>query len=196
MTLIVKHRVNTIKTLKKTSKNLGVEIDVRTYDGNLILAHNNYKNKKKIFLRQFIKNFNHKFLIVNLKEHNLANKIVKFFARKSIKYFILDMLAHEIIKAKNKKNICTRYSYYETIHSPLKIKKFAQWIWIDYLNKTLITKKSFLLLRKNFKTCIVSPEVAGYKNISHIEKMKKFFRINKIVPHMICTKKTSLWKNF
>jgi hypothetical protein len=33
MTLIVKHRVNTIKTLKKTSKNLGVEIDVRTYDG-------------------------------------------------------------------------------------------------------------------------------------------------------------------
>jgi hypothetical protein len=43
-------------------------------------------------------------------------------------------------------------------------------VWIDYLNKTLITKKNFSLLYKNFKTCIVSPEVAGYKNISHIKK--------------------------
>lgn len=66
MTIIVKHRVNSIKILKKTSKNLGIEVDVRTYNGNLILAHNNYKKKKKIFLREFIKNFNHKFLIVNL----------------------------------------------------------------------------------------------------------------------------------
>jgi hypothetical protein len=196
MSLIVKHRVNSIKILKKTSKNLGIEVDVRTYNGNLILAHNNYKKKKKIFLREFIKNFNHKFLIVNLKEHNLANKIIKFFANKSIKYFILDIHPHEIIKVKDKKNICARYSCFEPIHGPLKIKKFAEWVWIDYLNKTLITKKNFSLLYKNFKTCIVSPEVAGYKNISHIKKMKNFFKRNKIVPHMICTKKTSFWKNF
>ena len=87
MTLIVKHRVNSIKILKKTSKNLGIEVDVRTYNGNLILAHNNYKKKNKIFLREFVKNFNHKFLIVNLKEHNLADKIIKFFANKSITRF-------------------------------------------------------------------------------------------------------------
>jgi hypothetical protein len=46
MTLILKHRFNSIKIIKNTSKNLGVEIDVRTFNGNLILA---YCNQKKFF---------------------------------------------------------------------------------------------------------------------------------------------------
>ena len=42
--IIIKHRVNTIKDLKKTDKNFGVEIDLRSNQSNVYLNHDPFKN--------------------------------------------------------------------------------------------------------------------------------------------------------
>ena len=48
--IIVKHKINTLKNLKKIPKVYGVEVDVRFNNKRFILSHeNNYKKKKNIF---------------------------------------------------------------------------------------------------------------------------------------------------
>ena len=42
--LFIKHRCNTISELKNTSKNNGVEIDIRSYKNNLILNHEPFED--------------------------------------------------------------------------------------------------------------------------------------------------------
>ena len=42
--LIIKHRVNTSKELKKLSHNFGVEIDLRSNNQNIYLHHDPFKN--------------------------------------------------------------------------------------------------------------------------------------------------------
>ena len=37
------HRVNTIALLEKTPSNFGVEVDIRSYGGNLIIHHDPFK---------------------------------------------------------------------------------------------------------------------------------------------------------
>ena len=43
---VISHRINSISELKNTSTNLGVEIDIRTPQNNLILAHDPLKMEK------------------------------------------------------------------------------------------------------------------------------------------------------
>ena len=41
--IIIKHRVNTSKELKKVDKNFGVEIDLRSNRNNIYLHHDPFK---------------------------------------------------------------------------------------------------------------------------------------------------------
>ena len=67
--IIIKHRVNKIKELKKTSKNYGVEIDLRSNSKNIILNHDPYLNGEKF--SEWIKVFKHKLIVLNVKEEGL-----------------------------------------------------------------------------------------------------------------------------
>ena len=63
--LIICHRRNTIKQLLDTPVEYGIEIDVRTFNNKIILNHDPLK--KGVILNKWIKKFNHKFLIINIK---------------------------------------------------------------------------------------------------------------------------------
>ena len=54
---IVIHRCNSIAELKKVDTKYGVELDVRTYNGNLILNHEPYENGDNF--DQWIRFYNH-----------------------------------------------------------------------------------------------------------------------------------------
>ena len=43
MTKIIIHRVNTLDFLKKIPHKYGVEIDIRAYNKQLVLTHDNFK---------------------------------------------------------------------------------------------------------------------------------------------------------
>ena len=67
--IIIKHRVNTSKELKKLSNNFGVEIDLRSNNQNIYLHHDPFKNGELFS----------KIQIEDLKTHTLYfknNKIV------------------------------------------------------------------------------------------------------------------------
>ena len=72
---IIIHRVNKIKDLKKISPNFGVEIDIRTYGSNLILNHEPFANGDN--LKDYLENYKHKTLVLNLKEAGIE-KSIKF----------------------------------------------------------------------------------------------------------------------
>ena len=70
--IIIEHRVNSIKHLKLTNKDYGVEIDVRSNGSELILDHDPYIDG--VFLSDWIKHFDHNFIIFNIKEEVLKKK--------------------------------------------------------------------------------------------------------------------------
>ena len=80
---IIIHRVNKIKFLKSIPKNFGVEIDVRSFNSELILNHEPKKNGDK--LSNFLKNYQNGTIIFNIKEAvenpqvESRNMIVKAF---------------------------------------------------------------------------------------------------------------------
>ena len=188
------HQINSIKRLKKIDNNHGIEIDVRSFNKNLILNHDPFKNGD--LLNKWIKFYNHKLLIVNIKEEGLEDQILKILNKNKIKnYFFLDQTFPFLVKFshKMKKNCAFRLSDYESISTIKKIKDKIKWVWIDFFKNFYFNKKDFEFLKKNkLKICLVSPEL---KNLSSkkIKIMKDIIKKNNIKVDAICTKKPNLW---
>ena len=108
---IIIHRVNKIKDLKKLPKNFGVEIDIRTSGSKLILNHDPFI--KGDLFENYLEHYNHKTLVLNLKEAGIEENILNLVKKYSIKsYFLLDVEMPYMYSAtkKGEKNIAVRYS--------------------------------------------------------------------------------------
>ena len=161
--IIIKHRVNKIKELKKTSKNYGVEIDLRSNSKNIILNHDPYLNGEKF--SEWIKVFKHKLIVLNVKEEGLENKIISILKKNKISnFFFHDQTFSSLLKNKNKTKVSLRYSEFESLKNFTFLFKEIKWIWIDHFNKFPLKKDFYKVLRKNnVKICIVSPELVNLK---------------------------------
>ena len=62
--IIIKHRVNTISSLKKTQENLGVEIDLRSKNKQLYLHHDPFKNG--VLFSKWLRHYKHSFIVLNV----------------------------------------------------------------------------------------------------------------------------------
>ena len=74
--IVVKHRVNKSKDLKKLSFKLGVEIDLRSHKNQIYLHHDPFKKGERF--SKWIKNFNHKLIVLNVKEEGLEKNSANF----------------------------------------------------------------------------------------------------------------------
>ena len=70
---IIYHRVNTLKKLLSTPTSYGVEIDIRSYNEELIIHHDPFT--EGLLFKTWLENYNHKFLVVNIKEEGLEEQI-------------------------------------------------------------------------------------------------------------------------
>ncbi len=184
---IIIHRVNKIKELKKISTNFGAEIDIRTSGSNLILGHDPFMKGDK--LKDYLENYNHKTLVLNIKEAGIEQKVLSLVRKYSIKsYFLLDVEMPYLYKAtrKGQKNIAVRFSEYENIFLAKYFKNKLKWVWIDTVTKLPINPINKKILNK-FKSCIVCPERWGRKQDIKIYK-KKLKKI-KFEPTAIMTSK-------
>ena len=87
---IIKHRVNTVEELKRTPVKYGVEIDLRSWNDELILHHDAFNNGDSF--EYFLSQYNHKTLILNTKSEGLEESILKLLGKYSIEeYFFLDL---------------------------------------------------------------------------------------------------------
>jgi len=182
---IIIHRVNKIKDLINTSINFGVEIDIRTNRSKLILSHDPFLKGDK--LEDYLENYKHKTLVLNLKEAGIEENVLDLIKKNSVKsYFLLDVEMPYIYLAakKGQKNIAVRFSEYEDISLTKHFTNKLKWVWIDTATKLPINKDNIRILSK-FKSCLVCPERWGRKQ--DINKYKKKLTKLKFKPSAIMT---------
>jgi len=194
----IQHRVNSLKKLKNIDHNFGVEVDVRSINKKLILNHEPFQ--KAVSLDTFLKKFNHKFLILNVKEEGIENLILNYVKKNRIKnYFLLNVKVPKIfqfIKNKKKNNLCLRISKFEKLNQLNFFNKKIEWIWVDtFDNKIPLNINDLEGYSKKFKLCLVSPELVKTNNID----VTKFIKINKYKLNFfsaVCSKNIKTWEKY
>ena len=194
--IIIKHRVNTIEQLTKTPKKYGVEIDLRSGGKSIYLQHDPFKKGEKF--EKWIKFFNHRLVVLNVKEEGLENKIVKTLKKNKVRnFFFHDQTFSSLLKYKKKTKLSVRHSEFEEIKGKKYIFKYIKWLWIDHFTKFSLDISFYKFLKRNkVKICIVSPELIDIKYVSKIKRLIKKLVKQKIKINAVCTKKPHLWEKY
>jgi hypothetical protein len=192
--MIIQHRVNTIRNLGATPKNFGVEIDLRLFNGELILAHDPFTLGEKF--DEWIESYDHKTLILNVKEDGLEDVILEKLKQHRVKdYFFLDQ-PFPTLRKTILKEIPTafRLSEYENPVNDGLLK--PSWIWLDSFSGdwTYLEKHAEWIQNGGYKTCLVSPELHG-RDIS--EEPKSLIDLCETIGlsiDAVCTKHPMSWE--
>ena len=159
--LVIAHRINKSHQLKEVPKELGVELDIRAHGDRLILHHDPFLGGEDF--EDYIEHYDHKFLIVNIKEAGIEQRVMALLEKAGIEeYFFLDVEFPFIYRAAREgfRKIAMRYSEDESIETALKYDHLIDWLWIDTNTKLPIDETNKSLLQR-FKTCLVCPERWG-----------------------------------
>lgn len=184
------HRINTIKELQQIPEKYGVEIDLRDNQesSNIHLCHDPFELGEDF--EEFLMNYNHSFIILNIKSERIEWKIIDLLKKYNIEnYFFLDSSFPMIYQLANKgeRNIALRFSEFEGLDTIINMKNKVSWVWVDCFTKNPLTLEIYKILKEmNMKLCFVSPELQ--QQPEKIEEYKVFFKENNIVFDMICTK--------
>ena len=74
---IIIHRINRIKDLKKIKSRFGIEIDLRSQGSEIILSHDPFVKGEK--LGDYLDEYNHGTLVLNIKENGIEDNISILF---------------------------------------------------------------------------------------------------------------------
>jgi bifunctional N-acetylglucosamine-1-phosphate-uridyltransferase/glucosamine-1-phosphate-acetyltransferase GlmU-like protein len=188
MVIYCAHRINSINELKTIPEYYGIELDLRDKEGYIYISHDPFSDGDNF--EEYLKYYNHRFLILNVKSEGIEFKILELLEKYGINnYFFLDSSFPMIIKLikKNKSNIAIRFSEYESIETVLKLAGKVKWVWIDCFTKIPIDYDMYRLFKKNgFKLCFVSPELQ--LQADKLDEYKEYFNKNNINLDMVCTK--------
>jgi hypothetical protein len=192
--MIIKHRVNTSEELNGVSPQFGVEIDLRLFEGELILAHDPFVTGEKF--ENWLEGFHHKTLILNVKEDGLENLITDLLKKKGISdYFFLDQPFPTLRKsALAGHSVAVRLSEFELPinSSDMNIK----WVWLDSFggNWDYLREHAEWLIESKFNLCIVSPELQGRHNLEEPQLILNKFEEMQLKPSAVCTKLPEIWE--
>ncbi len=128
--ILIKHRVNKIKDLKKLDRVYGVEIDIRSKGKKLYLHHDPYV-KGESFTR-WLKYYNHKIIVLNVKEEGLESQIIEILKKNKINnFFFHDQTFSTLLKNMNNTKVSIRFSEYEDLKNKNFLFKKIKWLWCD-----------------------------------------------------------------
>ncbi len=191
---IIIHRVNKLDDLKKLPKKYGTEIDIRSQGSKLVLSHEPFSSEGE--LKNYIENYDHGTLALNIKESGIEDEVLKIVKSKSIKsYFLLDVEMPYLYSSSKKgnKNIAVRFSEFESIKTVEYFNNLVDWVWIDTVN-TLPVQRENLPIISDFKSCLVCPERWGRKkDIKNYKKIleKLHYEPSAVMTSFDCVK---LWE--
>ena len=202
----IQHRRNTIYELKQTPVDYGVEIDIRNHGNALLVVHDPF-SADAIDLSEWLTHYNHKFLIVNVKEEGLEPKLLSLLRQfKICDFFILDETIPYIRKYAREgvSNFALRVSEFESIETALKLNTHlnseghqVEWIWVDSFTGNPLSAQNLTRLRiAGFKLCQVSPELHHVNDPKSWEARISAFQAScgeSYTPDMVCTKRPDLW---
>lgn len=205
----IAHRKNTSADLDATPEGYGIEMDLRTHDGQLTIHHEPFEAKENCELfEEWLMAFKRKprgTLILNVKEAGLEDSILDFMEKYDINdFFFLDQPAPYLVQwaavniakmQRIKKRMAVRVSQYEPIEAALALAGKVDWVWIDcFTELTLTGEEARKLKAAGFKLCLVSPELQGHDPLTQIPHMFKIMQERSILIDAICTKHPDLWK--
>jgi hypothetical protein len=186
--MFIAHRVNNAEQLDNIPHEVGVELDLRDSMNGLIISHDPFVSGESF--EEYLKKFEHKFMIVNIKSEGIEIQAKNLLDKFQIKnYFFLDSTIPMIVKLGQLPgyNFALRVSIYESIRSAISLNKFAKWIWVDCFSGALIAKEELLLLKKaGFNLCFVSPEL--HDTNAEVKEFINSILMLDIKPEMVCSK--------
>ena len=194
---IISHRVNSVKQLKQISNGFGIEIDVRSWNNDLILQHEPFE-KGELF-SEWLQNYEHEILIVNIKCEGLESRILEYIKKikPEIKYFFLDQSFPYLVKTLFGENLNTALRVSEFENSDSATNLAAKWVWIDshtgnwdHLIPELHKAKKY-----GRSTCLASPELHGRLNSNERALIKRLLIESHLQLDAICTKNPDSWED-
>jgi hypothetical protein len=191
---IIRHRVNTIEELRLVPKDFGVEVDIRSWGGELIVEHDAFT--KGVSVQNWLKEYAHGLLIANVKEDGLEDRLTELFTAAAISNFIFLDLPMPTLLRKAKQGLsraAARVSKYESVENAIKLAEFCEWAWVDHLDGYLPSQKELLQLKNvGFKICLVSPELVF--GVNHdISPFTAALNERRFIPDAVCSKFPERW---
>ena len=190
------HRRNTISELQATPTEYGVEVDIRSDHGQLIIHHDPLSRGESF--EAWLKYYQHGTLILNVKEEGLEARLIELMKQYHISdYFFLDQSFPFLIKWSKlgEYHCAVRVSEYESIDTALTLAGQIDWVWVDCFTRfPLASGEAKKLQDAGFKLCLVSPELQGRPAETDIPQLANLLRERSITPQAICTKQPKLWK--
>ena len=193
---LIAHRRNSIIELLATPMHYGVEVDIRTYCGKLVIHHDPFVEGESF--DAWIAVYKHGMLILNVKEEGLEARLIELMQRHHIKeYFFLDQSFPFLVKCANagERRCALRVSEFESVESALSLSGKIDWVWVDCFTHLALSEVDAKRLKDaGFKICIVSPELQGRSAEIEIPIMAMLFAERNIEVDAICTKRLDLWE--
>lgn len=192
--IYIAHRINSINELAKVPFGYGVEVDLRDFNGELVLQHDPYVGGENF--ESFLKCYSHAQLILNVKSEGIEMDVLNLLKRYNIdNYFFLDCSFPMIVKMLRygENRIALRFSEFEKIDTIIGLAGKIDWIWVDCFNQLPLTKEVGDLLRNlKFRLCLVSPELQN--RVDDIKNYKDIILKKEIIFDAICTKLVNIEK--
>lgn len=192
--IIVKHRVNLTAELQTVPHNFGVEIDVRSFNGEIILQHNPLEAGERFI--DWITHFNHELLILNVKEEGLEVNLISILKNYNINsFFLLDQSFPSLYRmSQNSPQLVSiRASDFEPISTSILLN--PGWVWLDSHsgNWEYLIESMALLKETKVKTCLVSPELQRQDSKGELMMLKTMIRKKSLEFDAVCTKSPDYW---
>jgi len=190
---------NSLSSFKKAFEmNLGIEIDVRDLNSDIVISHDPPETTKCVYLKDLFEMYNNTnaknlLIAINIKSDGLSGQIKKLIKEYNIyNYFTFDMSNPEMFRYKNDGlNYFTRLSEHEM--DPIMLNDAAG-VWLDAFEGEWYDEKYILrLLGSVEEVCVVSAELHGRDYKRQWALLKKVNNHNNIV---LCTDKPNEAKEY
>lgn len=183
---------NSLNSFHKSFQlNLGIELDIRDHNGDIVVSHDMpYFNKQTFLFEDVLKlsSINNHLLAINIKSDGLSDQLEALLKKYNhTNYFVFDMSIPEMYKYINKK--LKTFTHLSDICPQAILSKESSGIWLDsfmseWYNSQLID--NILNAEPDKKVCIVSAELHKRDHIKqwNIIKQSNMLSSDRI---MLCT---------
>lgn len=193
--LIVRHRINSRIELAVTPRSMGVEIDLRSRNDQIILEHDPFKSGELFY--DWLDAWDQHFLVLNVKEEGLEERVTEILVRFGVDdYFFLDQsfpFMQKLIRQGDTR-VAARASDLESIETALA--SGAGWCWLDSFSGDwkYLSNAVPRLNRAKIRTCLVSPELQRQDCDAELSELQGLILKNRLQIDSVCTKKMEKWQ--
>lgn len=191
---IIAHRRNRIEELVATPAEQGVEVDIRSDGGRLVIHHDPFAEGEEF--DRWIDHYRHGTLILNVKEEGLEGRLQAIMGDRGIdRFFFLDQSFPFLIRTarQGERRSAVRVSEYESVETALAVAPLVDWAWVDCFSRFPLDRISAArLVEAGLKLCVVSPELQG-RSADEIDILRELLAAEDIQADAVCTKRPDLW---